>query len=243
MLKEIDKKKKIIEEKRPLPKNTLKSIREKLFLDWTYNSNAIEGNTLTLSETKVVLEDGITIGGKTLKEHLEVVNHKEAIMYMEDIIKDNESLSERQIKNIHHLILKGIDDENAGRYRKEKVVISGAEHTPPDPFIVPDKMEALINWYYEDGQKMHTVERASRLHTDLVKIHPFIDGNGRTARVLLNFELIKDGYPIVIIKNEDRAKYYESLDKAHIAGDYDDFMKLVSESLNRSLDLYLELID
>ena len=243
MLEEIDKKKKLIEEKRPLSKNTLKSIREKLFLEWTYNSNAIEGNTLTLSETKVVLEDGITIGGKTLKEHLEVVNHKEAINYMEDIIRDDEDLSERQIKNIHHLILKGIDDENAGRYRKEKVGISGAEHTPPDPVLVPEKMEALINWYYEAGQELHTVERASRLHTDLVKIHPFVDGNGRTARVLLNFELIKNGYPIVIIKNEDRAKYYESLDKAHTTGNYDDFSELVAKSLNESLDLYLELID
>ena len=243
MLEEIDEKKKAIEDKRPLSKNTLKSIREKLFLEWTYNSNAIEGNTLTLSETKVVLEDGITIGGKTLKEHLEVVNHKEAINYMEDIIRDNEELSERQIKNIHHLILKGIDDENAGRYRKEKVVISGAEHTPPNPVLVPDKMEALINWYYEAGQELHTVERASRLHTDLVNIHPFVDGNGRTARVLLNFELMKNGYPIVIIKNEDRAKYYESLDKAHTTGDYDDFIELVAKSLNESLDLYLELTD
>ena len=243
MFKEIDKKKRRIEEKRPLPKNTLKSIREKLFLDWTYNSNAIEGNTLTLSETKVVLEDGITIGGKTLKEHLEVVNHKEAIIYMEDIIKENENLSERQIKNIHHLILKGIDDENAGRYRKEKVVISGAEHMPPSPIRVSEQMEELVKWYYEDGQDLHTVERASKLHTDLVKIHPFIDGNGRTARVLLNFELMKDGYPIIIIKNEDRAKYYESLDKAHITEDYSDFVKLISNALNRSLDLYLELID
>ncbi|TDX44400.1 Fic family protein [Orenia marismortui] len=243
MFKEIDRKKKIIEEKRPLPKNTLKSIREKLFLEWTYNSNAIEGNTLTLSETKVVLEDGITIGGKTLKEHLEVINHKEAIMYMEDIIRENEDLSERQIKSIHHLILKGIDDENAGRYRREKVVISGATHIPPSPIRIAEQMEGLVKWYYEGGQDLHTVERASKLHTDFVKIHPFIDGNGRTARVLLNFELMKNGYPIIIIKNEDRAKYYESLDKAHITEDYSDFVKLIGNALNRSLDLYLKLID
>ncbi len=243
MFKEIDKKKRRIEEKRPLSKNILKSIREKLFLDWTYNSNAIEGNTLTLSETKVVLEDGITIGGKTLKEHLEVINHKEAIIYMEDIIKENEDLSGRQIKNIHHLILKGIDDENAGRYRKEKVVISGAKHMPPSPIRVSEQMEELVKWYCEDGQELHTVERASKLHTDLVKIYPFIDGNGRTARVLLNFELMKYGYPIIIIKNEDRAKYYESLDKAHITEDYSDFIKLIVKALDRSLDLYLELLD
>ena len=185
MFEMIDKKKNIIENKRPLAKNTLKSLREKLFLDWTYNSNAIEGNTLTLSETKVVLEDGITVGGKTLKEHLEVLNHKEAILYMEDIIKNNESLSERQIKNIHNLILKGIDNENAGRYRKEKVLISGAEHMPPDPIRVQEQMEKLVEWYYGDSKKLHTVEKAAVLHTDLVKVHPFIDGNGRTARVSL----------------------------------------------------------
>ncbi len=239
MFEIVDKKKNRIEKKRPLAKNTLKSLREKLFLEWTYNSNAIEGNTLTLSETKVVLEDGLTIGGKTLKEHLEVLNHIDAILYMEDIIKNNESLSERQIKNIHNLILKGIDDENAGRYRKEKVVISGAEHLPPEPIRVQEQMGKLIEWYNRDGEKLHTVERAAVLHTDLVKIHPFIDGNGRTARVLLNFELMKNGYPIIIIRNEDRVKYYETLDKAHITGDYSGFVDLTIEALNRSLDLYL----
>ena len=243
MFDTIDQKKRKIEKKRPLPKNTLKSLREKLFLEWTYNSNAIEGNTLTLSETKVVLEDGITIGGKTLKEHLEVVNHKEAINYMEDIITKDEKLSERQIKKIHYLILKGIDDENAGKYRSEKVVISGAEHIPPAPLLIDDQMEELINWYNDKSSTLHTIERAARLHTDFVKIHPFIDGNGRTARILLNFELMKAGYPIIIIKNEDRVRYYESLDKAHTTGDYSDFIDLVSKALNSSLDLYLDTID
>jgi len=243
MFEVIDKKKNKIEKKRPLPKNTLKSLREKLFLEWTYNSNAIEGNTLTLSETKVVLEDGITVGGKTLKVHLEILNHKEAILYMEDIISNNEKLSKRQIKNIHNLILKGIDDDNAGRYRKEKVVISGAEHMPPDPIRVQEQMEKLIEWYYGEGKKLHPVERAAVLHTDLVKIHPFIDGNGRTARVLLNFELMKNGYPIIIIRNEDRLKYYETLDKAHTTGDYSGFINLIIKALNRSLDLYLKLIN
>lgn len=242
MFEMIDKKKNIIENKRPLPKNTLTSLREKIILDWTYNSNAIEGNTLTLSETKVVLEDGITVGGKTLKDHLEVLNHKEAILYMEDIIKNNESLSERQIKNIHYLILKGIDNENAGRYRKEKVLISGAEHIPPDPIKVQEQMEKLVEWYYGDGKKLHTVEKAAVLHTDLVKVHPFIDGNGRTARVLLNFELMKNAYPIIIIRNEDRVKYYETIDEAHITGDYTGFINLTVEALNKSLDLYLNLI-
>lgn len=242
MFKEIDKKKKQIDEKRPLPNHTVNSIREEFLLQWTYNSNAIEGNTLTLRETKVVLEDGITVGGKTLKEHFEVVNHKEAIFYIEDIVNEKELLSERQIKNIHYLILKGIDDQNAGVYRNQKVVISGANHTPPSPHQIQGQMEGLIEWYRSDGQKLHTVERAAKLHTDFVNIHPFIDGNGRTARLLLNFELMKDGYPPAIIRADDRGDYYDALDKAATTGDYDDFILMVRDAVERSLDLYLDLI-
>ncbi|WP_202708930.1 Fic family protein [Sporosalibacterium faouarense] len=243
MFQEIDKKKNIIDNKRPLPNHTLKSLRENFLLTWTYNSNAIEGNTLTLSETKVVLEDGITIGGKTLKEHLEVINHKEAILYVEDLVKEDDILTEWQVKSIHRLILKGIDDSYAGTYRKEKVIISGAEHIPPEPFLLKEEMETLLDWYNNESKDLHAVERAAKLHTDFVKIHPFIDGNGRTARLLLNLELMKAGYPLAIIRNEDRAKYYSALDKAHITGDYREFIELVIQALNRSLDLYLKVID
>lgn len=243
MFKEIDEKKKVLDSKRPLSSNTLKSLRENFLLNWTYNSNAIEGNTLTLSETKVVLEDGITIGGKTLKEHLEVINHKEAILYVEDLVRKRELLTEWQIKNIHRLILKSIDEDYAGIYRKEKVIISGAGHVPPEPIVLSQEMEKLLDRYNNKIKNLHPVERAAKLHTDFVKIHPFIDGNGRTARLLLNLELMKSGYPLVIIQNEDRAKYYSSLDKACTIGDYDDFICMVDEALNRSLDLYLKLID
>ena len=242
MFTEIDKKKKQIDKKRPLSKYTINNIKEELLLQWTYNSNAIEGNTLTLRETKVVLEDGITIGGKTLKEHLEVVNHKEAIFYIEDIVNEKKPLSEKQIKNIHYLILKGIDDEKAGGYRKQKVIISGASHTPPPPYQIKSQMEGLIEWYRNEGPKLHTVERAAKLHTDFVNIHPFIDGNGRTARLLLNFELMKDGYPPAIIKADDRVDYYDALDKAATTADYDDFIRMVRDAVERSLDLYLDLI-
>lgn len=242
MFTEIDKKKKQIDEKRPLSKYTVNNIREELLLQWTYNSNAIEGNTLTLRETKVVLEDGITIGGKTLREHFEVVNHKEAIFYIEDIVNEKEPLSERQIKNIHYLILKGIDDEKAGVYRNRKVIITGATHSPPPPHQIKSQMEGLIEWYRNEEQKLHTVERAAKLHTDFVTIHPFIDGNGRTARLLLNFELMKDGYPPAIIRADDRRDYYDALDKAATTGDYDDFTLMVRDALEKSLDLYLDLI-
>jgi len=241
MFEPIELKKYLIDQKRPLQPNTIRSIRESMLLDWTYNSNAIEGNTLTLSETKVVLE-GITIGGKTLKEHLEAINHREAILYVEDIVKNKEDFSEWQIKSIHRLILKGIDVENAGVYRKENVLISGATHIPPDYFLVPEQMSDLLRWYNGEGQMLHIVERAALLHTIFVKIHPFIDGNGRTARLLLNLELIKNGYPPIIIRKEDRIVYYNALEKAHTNDDSREFIELIVDSLNRTLDLYLMLM-
>ncbi|TCK92662.1 Fic/DOC family protein [Natranaerovirga hydrolytica] len=242
MFELIDEKKKEIGRKRPLSTNTVKSIREKLNLDWTYNSNAIEGNTLTLVETKVVLE-GITVGGKSMREHLEVINHKDAILYVEDIVNKEEQLSQIQIKNIHKLVLKGVNDEYAGRYRSEDVIIAGAEHIPPNHFKLVDEMEKFMEWYWNEGINLHPVERAARVHVDFVKIHPFIDGNGRTARLLLNLELLKEGYPPIIIRNEDRVKYYNLLYKAHIKGDYEEFISLVAEELEKSLDLYLKLIN
>ena len=242
MFKKIEKKKKQIDEKRPLSKYTVNNIREELLLQWIYNSNAIEGNTLTIRETKVVLEDGITVGGKTLKEHLEVVNHKEAILYIEDTANKKELLSEKQIKNINYLILKSIDDEKAGVYRNRKVIISGASHSPPLPYQIKSKMEGLINWYRNEGPTFHTIERAAKLHTNFVNIHPFIDGNGRIARLLLNFELMKDDYPPAIIRADDRGDYYDALDKAATIGDYGDFIKMVRDAVEISFDLYLYLI-
>lgn len=241
MLNDILKKKEQLDAVRPLPKHTLRTLQEKLFLEWTYNSNAIEGNTLTLNETKIVLE-GITVGGKTLREHLEVINHQEAILFVEEIVKDEEPLSEWQIKNIHRLVLKGIDDSNAGVYREEQVFISGAKHVPPTAVLVPEKMEDMINWYRNEGSHLNTIERGAMLHAIFVGIHPFIDGNGRTARLLLNLQLMKDGYPPVIIKVENRLAYYEALDKAHTTQNYKDFISLVATEVKDSLDLYLEAI-
>lgn len=227
---------------RPLPSYTVQSIRDKLMLDWTYNSNAIEGNTLTLIETKVVLE-GITVGGKRLREHLEVINHQDAILYVEEIVSNKEELTELQIKNIHRLVLKGIDDENAGRYRKQNVIISGAKHIPPNQFILIDEMHKFIEWYRsQDVRNMHPIERAAKVHGEFVKIHPFSHGNGRTARLLLNLELMKSGYPPIVIKNDERVNYYESLDKAHTLGDYTDFIVMVEQEVENSLRIYLNLM-
>ena len=237
---EVDKLKKRLDSKRPISKETLKSLKESINLEWIYNSNGIEGNTLTLRETQVVLE-GITVGGKTLTEHLEAINHEKAILYLEDLVKEKQPITEWNIKNIHQLILKEIDNENAGRYRKENVTIKGATHIPPDFVKVPELMEKLI-LNYETWNKYHPIIQASLLHGELVKIHPFIDGNGRTSRLIMNLDLMNHGYNPVIIKKENRLEYYEVLDKAHITRDYTDFIKLVTKLEIEMLKKYLKLL-
>ena len=240
LLQTIDAKKAQLDALRPLPPHTLASLREKLTLDWTYHSNAIEGNTLTLRETKVVLE-GITVGGKSLREHFEATNHRDAIHYVESVVAQREPLSEWLIRNIHRLVLKGIDDDEAGRYRQENVVIAGASTTPPDFLHLPQEMSRLIAWH-ERSMSMDTLRRSAELHTRFVKIHPFVDGNGRTGRLLMNFELMKAGYPPAIIQKEERLAYYDALDAACVNDDYDAITQLVAAAVHRSLDTYLAVL-
>ena len=188
----------------------------------------------------MVLE-GITIGGKTLKEHLEVINHEKVIFYLETIVKEQNPITEWNIKNIHRLILKGIDDKNAGRYRMENVMIKGEVHVPPDYLKVPEYMEKLIVNYHS-WSSYHPIIRAALLHGELVKIHPFVDGNGRTSRLLMNLDLMNQGFNPVIIKKEDRLKYYEALDKAHTTGNYTSFIKLITKLEIEMLKKYLDLL-
>ncbi len=237
---EVDNLKKELDNKRPIPKDTLRTLQEKINLEWTYNSNGIEGNTLTLKETQVVLE-GITVGGKSIKEHLEAINHDHAILFLNDLVKDDDPITEWNIKNIHTLILKEIDDENAGRYRSENVTIKGATHIPPDFVKVPELMEKLI-LNYKTWNKYHPIIQATLLHGELVKIHPFVDGNGRTSRLIMNLDLMKHGFNPVIIKKENRLQYYEALDKAHTTKDYTDFIKLITKLEIEMLKFYLKLI-
>jgi Fic family protein len=227
---------------RPFSKGLADSLHEKLIVEWTYNSNAIEGNTLTLSETKVVLE-GITIGGKSMVEHLETINHREAILFIEDLISNKEPLSEWNIKNLHSIILRKIDNINAGNYRQENVVISGANHIPPKHYEISNLMQKLISEYHNDWEQFHPIIRATLLHGEFVKIHPFIDGNGRTSRLLLNFELMRNGYTPIIIKNENRAKYYEVIDFAHTTMNYGPFLEMVSNLVIESEKLWLSILD
>ncbi|RUT43269.1 Fic family protein [Paenibacillus anaericanus] len=229
----IDELKKLFDLYRPLPKAALKSLQSAIAVDMTYNSNAIEGNTLTLSETKVVVEDGIAIGGKTVREHLEALNHYEAIEYVESIVDDAE-VGEDTIKNIHYLIMKGIDKEAAGSYRIANVIISGSEHVPPNHIQVPAEMEKLISWYDEAKMYLHPVELAVQFHFKLVYNHPFRDGNGRTARLLMNLILMQFGYLLVIVKVSERVKYINALEKASTTGNVGDLLKLIIEYVEES---------
>lgn len=222
---------------RPLDVLVVNNLHENLVLQWTYHSNAIEGNTLTLKETKVALE-GITIGGKTLREHFEVINHRDAILFVEELVSQQQPLSEWTITSLHQLVLKNIDSNNAGRYRQVNVLISGAEHRPPSALQVPEQMAAFIDWYSNQAQVLHPIERAARVHGEFVKIHPFVDGNGRTSRLLMNLELMKAGFPATVITVEQRLDYYQALDKAHCTDDYRDFIQLVTDTVEKSFAPY-----
>ncbi len=199
-------------------------------------------NTLSISETMVVLE-GITIGGKSMVKHLETINHCKAILFIEDLINNNEKMSEWNLKSIHTLFLKDIDNTNSGKYRNENVLISSAIHIPPKYFELNYLMQKLIAEYQKEWIKYHPVVRAALLHREFVKIHTFIDGNGRTVRLLFNFELMKNNYTPIIIKNEQRANYYEVLDLAHTTMNYAPFIRLVSELVIESKKLWLSVLD
>jgi len=228
---------------RPLPKSAVQKLREKFQIEMTYNSNAIEGNSLTLKETFLVINEGITVKGKPLKDHLEAKDHHAALEYLYDLIDRNKkhTVSEALIKNLHQIILQETDKEWAGRYRNANVIIGGAKHTPPDALQVPQKMHDLITWLNSQKNKLNIIELSALLHHKLVHIHPFFDGNGRTARLTMNLFLMQAGYPLVVIMKTDRKKYYDVLDKAD-KGQYESLIKFVAQSIERSLDIYLKTL-
>lgn len=225
--------------------NFSQQIAQALDIEYTHESNKIEGNTLTLRETAIVIEKGLTIGGKPLNDHLEAINHAQAIDYIKDLAKATNTITERDILQIHALILQGIDRENAGRYRSVPVMISGSKHTPPPPYVVPEKMQEMMRFYNENRETMHPVELASEMHERLVYIHPFADGNGRTARLLMNLILLQNGYPIAILKGdtENRLKYYEALETASITGDKTPFKNFIKEVLTQTINRILEVLE
>lgn len=231
-----------LDEIRPLPEDILKNIKEDFTIKNTYHSNAIEGNTLTLYETKAVLEDGVTISGKSFREHAEANNHKEALEYVEDLINDDIPFNQRTIKDIHAIVLQGINRAITGKYRTRPTIITGANHIPPSPEKVQDAMDELMEWY-ENAQEVHAIEKASLLHAKFVNIHPFGDGNGRTARLLMNFELMKAKYPPITIEKDERFKYYEMLDISGTEGDYMPFIEFIAEKVVNTLKDYLNFLD
>jgi len=228
---------------RPLPKSAVQKLREKFQIEMTYNSNAIEGNSLTLKETFLVINEGITIKGKPLKDHLEAKDHYIALEYLYDLINKNKkhTISEMLICNLHQIIIQEIDKKWAGRYRNANVIIGGAKHTPLNALQVPQKMRDLIIWLNSQKNKINIIELAALLHHKLVHIHPFFDGNGRTARLTMSLLLMQVGYPLVIILKNDRKKYYDILDKAD-KGKYEPLVKFIAQSVERSLDIYLKTL-
>ena len=197
---------------RPLNETELKRLHDEFIVENTYNSNAIEGNTLTLRETALILQEGITIAEKPIKEHLEAIGHKDAFEYILSLVNENTELTERVIKDIHSLVMMN-DVKNKGVYRSIPVTILGAIHKPSPPYLVPEHMETLINEYKDLKQCKHIIEAVAEFHLRFEGIHPFIDGNGRTGRLIINFELMKAGLLPVNIKFSDRRKYYDCFDK------------------------------
>ena len=212
-------------------------------IEYTYESNKIEGNTLTLQETALVIEKGLTIGGKSLNEHLEAINHQHAIEYIKELATENQTVTERDLLQIHQLILQGIDNQHAGKYRNVQVLISGAKHIPPQPYIVPKQMEELFIWYNENKDHLHPIELSAEMHERLVTIHPFIDGNGRTSRLLMNLILLQNGFPIAILKGDtdSRLKYYTALETAQTGNDKQPFIDLITENVRETMERILKV--
>lgn len=233
---EVDALKAEIDKRRPLTQGELQRLREEFLIEYTYNSNAIEGNTLTLQETALVLE-GVTIDKKPLKDHLEAVGHRDAFLYVQDLVKDKVPFSESIIKQIHTLVLMD-RPEDRGVYRRIPVRIMGAYHVPSDPILVPEQMENLIA-EFAGNKKLHPIEHAALFHLKFESIHPFVDGNGRTGRLILNLMLMQAGYTPINVKYSDRKRYYEAFDSYYRDNDKSSFIYLIGELLKEQLSIYL----
>lgn len=241
ILEEIDQLKFKLDEARNIDSNRVKDALE---LEYTYESNRIEGNTLSLRETDLVIREGMTISGKSIREHLEAINHQDAVTYLKELAQKKTDIRERDILQLHHLVLRGIDKAWAGKYRNVQVMIQGSQHIPPQPYLVPVHMEQLMEWYEMNEQSLHPVVLAAEFSERLVSIHPFIDGNGRTSRLLMNLILMRSGYVIANIKgdHQNRMKYYEALDQCRDEGRKPVFHRFVAEVEKASLERYLQII-
>lgn len=230
-----------LDTRRPLTQGELERLNEEFMIEFTYNSNAIEGNTLTLQETAMVLE-GITIDQKPLKDHLEAIGHKDAFLYVQDIVSNKIPLTEFVIKNIHSLVLMN-KPEDKGVYRRVPVRIMGALTEPVQPYMIEPKITELLAENEKRKATMNIIERVARFHLEFESIHPFIDGNGRTGRLLMNFELMQNGYPPINVKFTDRKRYYEAFDSYSRNQDAMPMTNLIAEYVTERLEQYLRVID
>jgi Fic family protein len=244
VISDIDTLKKKLDKLRPFPFDQLKNLEQYFKVEYTFESNRIEGNTLTLQETALVVEKGMTVSGKSMREHLEAINHAGAVDFIMDVVKNKELLSERLIKDIHAIVLQGIDKNNAGAYRKVDVRISGSKHLPPSHYRLAELMEEYMVFYKKNHKKMHPVLLAADMHEKLVTIHPFIDGNGRTSRLVMNLILLQHGYPIAKISGEQtsRLSYYTALEKVQVDNNITAFHLLIAEVVKFSLAEYLDIV-
>ncbi len=219
-------------------------IAQALELEYTFESNRIEGNTLTLKETDLIINEGLTISGKSMREHLEAINHKDAIAFMKQLAERNTPISESDLLSLHQLVLRGIDATNAGKYRGVQVMIKGSKHLPPAPYLVPKQMEDFFIWYQANKILHHPVVLAAEMHERLVTIHPFIDGNGRTSRLLMNLILIQNGLVIANIKGDAKSRmaYYAALEKAQVSDNKDAFVLIVAKYELLALENYLKIL-
>lgn len=228
----------VLQQSRPLPAIALRKIKESLTIEWTYNSNSIEGNTLTLRETQMVLQEGITVKGKSLREHFEAKNHEKAINYLYTLVDEKYVLRSIDILSLHGLVLRMIEDDFAGRIRNGGVRITGANFVPPNATKVSDLLDELIDFVNTNPLGLNDIELATVFHHKLVWIHPFFDGNGRTVRLAMNLLLMRKGFPPAIILKNDRKKYYEALNQAN-QGNYQKLILLMSQALERTLNIYI----
>lgn len=235
-------KKKRLDSLRPLPPVVVKKLHEQMQLEFTYNSNAIEGNTLSLRETQLVIEEGITIRGKSLREHLEARNHPEGIAYIESLVGKERAMREEDVLKVHRLLMNGIDEVSGGRYRTTLVRITGASFMPPPPDEIGRLMGVLLEWLRENPDELRAIELAAVFHHRFVCIHPFVDGNGRVGRLLMNAILLRTGYPFVIILKVDRQRYLGTLSLAD-SGTLLSFVNFVARCVERSLDVYLSSVE
>lgn len=236
-------KKQQLDTHKPLPSELVNNLEEWFRVELTYTSNAIEGNTLTRQETALIVEKGITVQGKSLQEHLEAVNHAKAFDYIKTLAaKNRQELTLQDILNIHMIILQKIDDTNAGRLRTVAVRIKGSETILPNALKVPELMNDFISWLKSKNTN-NPIKIAADTHFKLVSIHPFVDGNGRTARLLMNLLLMQEGFPPAIIRKEDRSAYVKSLETGQTKNNLTDYYTLIYEAVDRSLDIYLEAVE